>query len=316
MDDLEVRELRYFVAVAEELNFSRAAERLGMAQPPLSRAIRLMERRLGVELFERKPREVKLTSAGLSLLEEAPRALSMMAMVSRRARRAAEKTPKLVVAAKPGIAANLLRQIVSAFDGLPDTPTAEIIVSAFHKEADMLRDGHADVALLGSPLWDARGLDTEQLTTEPRVAALPAGHVLADRGELRCRDLRGLPFSQWSGLSAAELAYWSGLDVPTSAGAPNLGLPDDAEAGPVVNDGMHLLEVIALGQAVALIPKSLATNNSRPDIVYVPVTDASLYTVYIAWPEGSRATPIAAFVRTAIEVAAPSADVEAKSLVS
>ncbi|MGH8792184.1 MAG: LysR family transcriptional regulator, partial [Stackebrandtia sp.] len=71
MSDLDVRELRYFVAVAEELNFSRAAERLGMAQPPLSRAIAQLERRLEVQLFERSTRQVKLTTAGLTLCEEA-----------------------------------------------------------------------------------------------------------------------------------------------------------------------------------------------------------------------------------------------------
>ncbi|MDQ3783866.1 MAG: LysR family transcriptional regulator, partial [Actinomycetota bacterium] len=92
MNDLEVRELRYFVAVAEELNFSRAAGRLGMAQPPLSRAISQLEKRLGVQLFERSNRKVTLTAAGLTLLDEARSALDAMSAAARRTRRAASAT--------------------------------------------------------------------------------------------------------------------------------------------------------------------------------------------------------------------------------
>ena len=90
MDDVEVRELRYFRAVAEELNFSRAAERLGMAQPPLSRAIRLLERRLGVQLFERTSRHVELTPAGNVLFTESAKALDAVTAAVRRTRRAAQ----------------------------------------------------------------------------------------------------------------------------------------------------------------------------------------------------------------------------------
>nr|MBA2449527.1 LysR family transcriptional regulator [Chloroflexota bacterium] len=183
MNDLEVRELRYFVAVADELNFSRAAERLGMAQPPLSRAIRQLERRLGVQLFERTTHRVTLTAAGLTLLDEARSALDAMSAAGRRTRRAASAAPTLVVTAKPGLAAGLLRRIVDSYTALPGTPQIEIAVSGYRQQADMVRDGRADVALLSSP-YDERGLDTEPLITGARVAALPVGHELARRGIL------------------------------------------------------------------------------------------------------------------------------------
>jgi DNA-binding transcriptional LysR family regulator len=303
MNDLEVRELRYFVAVAEELNFSRAASRLGMAQPPLSRAISQLEKRLGVQLFERNTRKVTLTAAGLTLLDEARSALDAMSAAARRTRRAASVTPNLVVTAKPGVATGLLQQTVDSYTALPDTPQVEIVVSGYRRQADMVRDGRVDLALLSLP-YDERGLDSEPLTTEPRVAALPVGHALARHGTLRCRDLHGEPMPQWPESSPVERAYWSGRDGDFSAYGSSDPQPDVPVRGPAVSDPTQLLEVVSLGQAVALIPLSVADSNPRADIVYQPVRDASPYTIAIAWPEGSRAHSIAVFVRTAINLTA------------
>lgn len=171
-DDLEVRELRYFRAVAEELNFSRAAERLGMAQPPLSRAIRQLERRLGVPLFERTTHHVTLTPAGLTLLEESARVLDAINAAARRTRRAAQPAPRLIVTAKPGVATDLLRRILDTYAAQSDAPATEIALSGFGEQATMVRDGRADLAIVGSP-FDHEGLEIEPLLSEPRVAALP-----------------------------------------------------------------------------------------------------------------------------------------------
>lgn len=93
MSDPETRQLKYFVAVAEELHFGRAAERLSMAQPPLSRAIRELERQLDVQLLERTTRQVKLTEAGEVLLREAGTALEAVIAADRRTRQAAAPIP-------------------------------------------------------------------------------------------------------------------------------------------------------------------------------------------------------------------------------
>lgn len=298
-----MRELRYFVAVAEELNFSRAAERLGMAQPPLSRAISQLERRLGAKLFERDTRQVRLTKFGRTMLDEARYALDVLAGVTRRARRAALATPTLAVTAKPGIATGMLQRIVDAYAVLPGAARVEITVSGYRDQADMVRQGLADAALLSS-WFDQRGLAVEPLTSDRRVAALPAGHRLARRNELRCRDLEGEPVPRWPQMTRAEHAYWSGRD-PAAAGTE----PYAIETGPMVNDPSQLIEVVALGKAVALIPEALADANPRPDVTYRPVTDASSYTIAIAWSEGSRAKHVSQFIHTATRLHHPQSKV-------
>lgn len=119
MDGLETRELRYFVAVAEELHFGRAAERLQMAQPPLSRAIRRLERRLGVQLLNRDNRGVSLTPAGETFLKEARRALDAVDAAVRRTRRAAMAKPTLVLITKAGASHALLKELLDAYAARP-----------------------------------------------------------------------------------------------------------------------------------------------------------------------------------------------------
>jgi DNA-binding transcriptional LysR family regulator len=297
-NEVEVRELRYFVAVAEELNFGRAARRLGMAQPPLSKAIRRLESKLGVRLLERTTRQVALTAAGRTLLEEGRLALDALAAAARRARRAGQPAARLVVAVKPG-EAELLRPILPAYRATgPGVPPAEVLVGSWGEPAALLRDGRADVGLLRSP-FDGRGLDHEPLLTEPRLVALPAEHRLARRRRLRLADLAGEPVPRWPGADQASAAYWAGRDrAGPAAAAPGL------QAGPVVGDIAQLLEVVALGQAVAFLPASLADRHARDDLVYRPVADLTPSTVVVAWPETSRSLAVAAFVRAATGIAA------------
>src|ERR1700739_715982 len=115
MNELETRQLRYFVALAEELHFGRAAKRLGMAQPPLPRAIRELEYQLGVQLLERTTRRVTLTPPGEAFLWDARSALDAVSAAGRRARHAGEPTPMLRLALKADIDGGLLPQILDAY---------------------------------------------------------------------------------------------------------------------------------------------------------------------------------------------------------
>ncbi|MFF4339393.1 LysR family transcriptional regulator [Kitasatospora sp. NPDC001540] len=299
MNELEVRELRYFVAVAEELNFSRAAQRLQMAQPPLSKAIAQLESRLGVRLLERTTRQVRLTAAGQVLLDEARLVVDAVHAAARRTRRAGRPTPRLVVAVKPGGDAGLLGEVLAAYrEAGPQLPPPEVVVGGSGEPIAMLRDGRADVALLRSP-FDGRGLDSQPLVVEPRLAVLPAAHRLAGRRRLRSADLAGEPVPRWQGADPADAAYYAGRD-----GAGGGPAPGDAPEGPLVASVEQLLEVVALGQAVGFLALSTTERHRRPDLAYRPVVGLSPSTVVVAWPETSRSAAVAAFVRAAHEVAA------------
>src|ERR1700742_4803465 len=177
MDRLETRQLAYFLAVAGELHFGRAASRLGIAQPALSKAVRQLERRLGVTLFERTSRAVALTEAGQVLSHEARVALEAVSAAALRTQRAGTREPRLLLAMKPGGDAGLLPAILAGYEREPETVPVEGVFDAH--AASLLREGQADAALLYTPPDDLHGLDTETLLTEAPVAVLPVSHPLA-----------------------------------------------------------------------------------------------------------------------------------------
>ena len=281
---METRELRYFVAVAEELHFGRAAARLGMAQPPLSRAIQQLERRLGVSLLDRSARGVSLTPAGSVLLREAVAALDAVAAAERRTRRAGavDGRPGLVLVTKAGASTELLAKLLDAYAAEPEAIAVEVLLCGPGEQERMLRDGRADVALLHRPFDSTAGLDVEELTTEGQVAVLPAGHPLSRRTELGLDDLTSLgdlPQPRW----------------PRSDGSYPEG------PGPQVHNHEQLLQLIGLGRTMAVLPESVR-GSLRGGHAVVPVVDAAVVTTVIAWPPQSTSLALAALVRTAIRL--------------
>jgi DNA-binding transcriptional LysR family regulator len=302
MDDakqaVDLEAIRRFVVVAEELNFTRAAARLGLAQPPLSAAIAKLERTLGVRLLERTSRRVALTPAGAVLLEQGRIAVEAAGAAVARTRRAAAQPRRLTVAVKPGTGTDLLQKIIQRCAQDAQVPEVHLLFGHPGGPAAAVRGGAADVAILRAP-FDQRGLDTELLLTEPRVAVLPARHRLAGRTELRRADLAGESMPRWAGQpDPAAAAYWTG--------GPPAG---EAPPGPEINDISQLLDAVALGNAVAYVPVSLADQyRSAAGVVFVPVADLSPSETVAAWPDTSRSRAVAAFVRAAVEVAASHAE--------
>jgi DNA-binding transcriptional LysR family regulator len=284
MDILETRELRYFLAVAEELHFGRAAKRLGMAQPPLSRAIQQLERRLGVALLQRNRRGVALTNAGEMLLYEGRAALDATTAAARRTRRAGgadgpgDSRNRLVLAVKAGSSHELLHKLLDAYAVEPDAAEIEVLPSGTCEQGEMLRDGRADVALMHAPFNSLTGFDSEELMTEGQIAILPAGHPLATHRTLSLADISNIP------------------DLPLARWAHDGAYPPGP--GPEIRDQTQLAQLIALGRTVAVFPDS-ARSWLWAEHTAVPLTDAPAVVTHIAWPAHSRSLALASLIRTA-----------------
>jgi DNA-binding transcriptional LysR family regulator len=287
MDALETRELRYFIAVAEELHFGRAAERLGMAQPPLSRAIQQLERRLGVCLLERDRRGVSLTSAGQVLLHEGRAALDATTAAARRTRRSGGTDrpngprERLVIGVKAAASHDLLQRLLDAYAAEPNAAEIEVLAGGFNEQEQMLRDGRADVALLIVPFNSLAGFDSEELLTEGRIAVLPARHPLAARKVLSMADISDVP--------DLPIARW-----------PRHGIYAPGP-GPEVHDHTQLAQLIALGRTMAVVPDSARTWLWHEHAA-VPLTDAPPVYTHIAWPPHSRSLALASLTRTATQL--------------
>jgi DNA-binding transcriptional LysR family regulator len=267
MDRLETRELAYFLAVADELHFGRAAARLGIAQPALSKAIRQLERRLDVTLLERTSRSVALTEAGRVLSREARVALEAVSAAALRTQRAGHRDPRLILAMKAGGDAGLLPAILAAYEREPEVLPVEVVFGP--GPARMLREGQADAALLHAPPDELSGLDTEALLTEAPVAVLPASHPLAHRTTLQMADVAGETLHR----------------KPTDPGA--------------MKSLSELMHLIALGRMVAVLPRVL-TRPLRDDLVTIPVTDLPPVALLLAWPAHSTSLSVAALARAAV----------------
>lgn len=270
--------MRYFVAVAEELHFGRAAERLGIAQPPLSRTIAQLEQRLGVVLLKRTSRKVSLTEAGSVLLAEGRAILGALAAAERRTQRAATSQPSLVLAAKAGASGELLAKLLDAYAAEPGAVAVDLLLCESQPQ-QTLHDGRADVALLHQPFDPTAELDIEILNTEHQVAILPTSHPLASEPRVRMADVSSLP--------DLPLARWPGPD----------GVYPDGP-GVEVRNQTQLFQMIALGRTTVVMPESSRVNLLE-GLAAVPVLDAPNVTTVIAWPPHSRSRALAGLVRVA-----------------
>ncbi|MFB7438177.1 LysR family transcriptional regulator [Streptomyces mirabilis] len=249
--DLDLRKLRYFVAVADRLHFGRAADELHIAQPVLSRQIRALEQDLGASLFTRDRHGVELTDAGRQLLADAGPLLASTHAVRRRVSAAARGNRRLMVGFRAGI------PVIPAARAFEDRHP-DVVVDVQRIEGDdqaaMLLDGRIDVGYVRLPI-DEAGLRVTPLYTEPRVAVLPAGHRLAGKEEVTEADLAGEPLV-WHGDPSTQ---------PTKRPLPNAGYP--------VRGVDETLEHVAAGRGISFLARSASVFYSHPDVVYVPIPE-------------------------------------------
>ncbi|CAA9458149.1 MAG: hypothetical protein AVDCRST_MAG02-1677 [uncultured Rubrobacteraceae bacterium] len=272
---MELRQLRYFVAVAEELHFGRAAERTHVAQPALSKQVRNLERELGVELLDRSERRVKLTDAGRVFLEKAYSVLEGAEEAEAAAARAARgEVGRLSVGFSGYTLYGVLPEAVRAFRNR--FPGVELSVQEGCTKAltEGLMGGRFDVGLLHPPLGEGAGgaLELETVATEPLIAALPEDHPLAGEAEI-------------------PLSALANDTLVAACRAAGFGPRAANEEEPQTAIGL-----VAAGVGVALVWESMG-NLKRPGVVYARLagTPPRLETA-VAWRRGNPSAVVRAFV--------------------
>lgn len=273
---MELRHLRYFVTLAEELHFGRAARRLHVSQPPLSIQIKALEDELGVLLFERSQRRVELTSAGAVFLKDAREILARTASAADSARRAARgETGDLTVGFVTTADYNVLPRALREFR--QSNPLVRLTLREATSDVQLrdLADGRMDVGFLLPPVDDDR-LDTLPLVREPLVAALPEQHPLArGKGPLALHKLAESPFI----LIPRHMAPGLYDDIVSFCRGAGFSPRVEQEAVQM----QTIVSLVSVGLGIALIPASLR-HLARTGVVYRSLKEASpLIETVLAW---------------------------------
>jgi len=283
---VELRHLRYFVAVAEELHFGRAAERLGIAQPPLSRQIQNLERELGFELFDRSRRRVELTSAGSVLFKRTQDVLELLDEAVREARRTATgKHGRVTVGYPSSLAYTGLVGLLRAFR--TEFPDVELAVRELPLAEQLvgLKNGELDVGFIRGPL-DDRELVAECMRRELLMLALPADHPLAKKKRLTLESVAREPFVFFP--RARAPAYFDLL----------LGLCQKAGFTPQIRHEApqaDVLSLVAAGFGISIMPAAVRELR-RTDVAFKPFVGAPLTELLLVWRVGEGLPARQAFV--------------------
>lgn len=292
---IELRHLRAALAVAEELNFTRAAGRLHVSQQALSATIRQLELRAGCTMFERDSHQVTLTDAGRAFLGHARRSLSEAdeaVSAARGAARAGRGRLRLGFTATSAL--GIAPAILHAFAAARPEVTIHLERFDFPDPTAGLRDGLTDAAFVRPPLA-AGGLLFETILEEPRLAVLPRAHPLTERGAVVAADLLDEPWIEVPGGDPGWHDFWT--------------LAEHRDGRPLRHGGKvsrfdDYLQAVRAGVAVGLVPRTIAEQYHRswPDLVFLPVTDIAPCTLAVAWRRGGESPLVCALVRIAREV--------------
>ncbi|MFD3509605.1 LysR family transcriptional regulator [Nocardia sp. NPDC058666] len=273
--DVHGRDLRYFVAVADHLSFTAAAEALYISQPALSKQIRALERQVGAELFVRDSRTVALSPVGTALLPHALRLLATWEMAELAVESAkATQGAALAIGISTSPGRGLLPAVRSRFTtAFPDAKPVLRLVGWDDPTAG-LADESADVAFVWLPLVDSDRYHCLVVATEPRVVALPQSHHLADREHLDFTDLLDEPFLALPTSAGVLRDYWLALDARAGR-APIIG----AE----VSSTEETYEALVNGDGIVLLATGNAPLVTRDGVVTRPVHGVPPCELALAW---------------------------------
>ena len=285
MADVDLRKLRYFVAVAEHLHFGRAADALHIAQPVLSRQIRALEDELKAQLFVRDKRATELTPAGRQLLADAGPLLASADALRRRVARAARGSGSFTIGFMPGL---IVTEAVRALAGRHPQLTVNVLRTNWDDQTEVLHDGRVDVSYIRLPV-DQSGLQVQALLTEPRVAVFPVGHRLAGKDTISVADLANEHLLQ----DPAAVPEWR--DIATEMRTR------DRRSAPVFHTVEEKLEHVAAGHGIVLLPLSTAVFYTRPGVAYSHVSDIAANQVCLAWDATRRSQLIQDFAAIAAD---------------
>jgi DNA-binding transcriptional LysR family regulator len=260
---MELRHLRYFIAVAEEGHITRAAERLGMQQPPLSQQIKAIERELDVQLFRRKARGVDLTDAGSSFLDDARATLAQLERAVESTRRTARgELGRICIGVTSTSSFHpLVARSIRAFSGSCPKVSLTLEESLSNELLDGLRNDRMDVAFIRTAPADAQGLAIQRLLDEPMVVALPTDHQLAKVANDAAIPLRRLAPETFILYGPPGTGMYDTIIAACSAAGfnPNVGnLGASTQHGPRIGSTLSL---VAAGLGITFVPSSLQRMN-------------------------------------------------------
>jgi LysR family transcriptional regulator, benzoate and cis,cis-muconate-responsive activator of ben and cat genes len=290
---MEIRQLRYFVAVAEDLSFSRAARRIHVSQPPLSRQVLSLERELGVRLLERNNHSVALTAAGAAFLEQARVLLAGLEEAASTARRAAQgEVGSLVLGFGGSAAYAFMPTILRAFRARYPAVKVTLDPISLIDQLDALAGRRIDIGFVLLP-FEERSIAYEALMRDRLVAAVPADHELAAARAVRLKDLAAFDFIGFT--RSGRFGYHNRMmDICLAAGfAPRI----IKETAPMVS----VIGLVASGLGIAIVP-SMAQRLQISDVRYIPILDRGAQMDFaFAWHRENASPVLKAFLGVARE---------------
>ena len=297
---LTFEKLRYFIVLAEELNFTRAAERVFMTQQAFSTHIRQLEAWLGTPLFERTTRDVKLTNVGRQLIEPVRDAMTQLDAAFAEVR-ALGGVRKLRIGVTSGGAGELMAAILEAFRRTHPDVTVEMLESAYERPSCDLRDGLVDVALVRPPV-NIEGIVLQELFHEPIVLAVSTRHPLANATEVTLEEALAQPLVLARNTNPEWDNFW--LLCEQRGGRPQVA----ATAGSLMEE----IETVAAGSASSFFPASTARVFAHhPGVSFLPIIDGPVSKVALAWREKALPTLARAFIEIVDQVVATEVDLVA-----